>query len=162
MSNIIENLAHDIQGSRAGTVAVVAVSASASVVDLSGLPGGIGPTTAMSAQQTNPAIPTAPSSALSGPTTSVQPLINPPGFVGHWVKLVADGADVGFITGPTSASVSGANAPTLATTGGATVAGTCDRIFAGTTWQFLVKGDDRYLGVVGSAGGSLRIVQTSR
>lgn len=84
------------------------------------------------------------------------------GFEGFWVDIMVDGADVGIISGPTSASVSSGNAPVLATTGGAGTAGVCQRLLAGTRNPFFVTPDDRFLGVVSSGTTTLRIALSSR
>jgi hypothetical protein len=84
------------------------------------------------------------------------------GWVGHWVDIFADGGDIGLITGPTSASVSGGNAPVLATTGNAGTAGVCMRIPNGTYRPYLITADDRFLGVVSAGTTTLRIAKSSR
>ena len=84
-----------------------------------------------------------------------------PGFQGKYITLFADGADVGVIFGQTLASVTGANAPVLATTG-VDVAGVCWRIANGGKESYLIAaGYDVFIGFVGSAGGVLRIAASS-
>lgn len=77
------------------------------------------------------------------------------GFIGKWIDIWADGGDIGIITGPTNASVTGGNAPVLATTGGLGTAGNCVRIAAGTMQPYYVTPDDQFLGLVGAAAGSV-------
>jgi hypothetical protein len=168
MSDALQNLAFDIQAPRVGQIAVQAVTTSASGIDLAA-PGasaaatGVGPVIALNAQQIGAYnMASLPSSDPSSTAPTVQALVNPPGFIGHYVEFFADGADMGVIFGPTQASVSSANVPALATTGAAGTPGTCVRIPAGTFRVFLIKGDDRWLGVVGAASGQLRISIASR
>jgi L-cysteine desulfidase len=79
----------------------------------------------------------------------------------RFVTIYADGADLGVIFGPTSASVSGANVPALATVG-TNVAGVCARIPVGQERSYYVMaGTDVWVGVVGSAAGSVRITPSS-
>ncbi len=83
------------------------------------------------------------------------------GFQGRYVTLHADGADVGFVFGPTSASVTGANAPVLATVG-VNVAGVCERLSNGERLQYYVAaGTDVFIGFVATGAGVLRILASS-
>lgn len=83
------------------------------------------------------------------------------------VTVVAD-VDLGVIFGSTAASVSGANAPALATVGTLSsgaytgAAGTAFYIPAKTPMRFLLQpGVDLVMGVVGSASGTCRLYQSS-
>jgi hypothetical protein len=174
VSALIENLALDIQAPRAGLIAVEAVTTSATYLDLSAVVTGtsIGPGAGQSAGaatrtplQVTTAIPqVTPTLAEQGTPLATQTTISGPqmGFLGGYVEFFADGTDVGIIFGPTAASVSSGNAPALATTGSAGTAGVCARIPAGTYRTFFLKGDDRFVGVVGAASGNLRISTASR
>lgn len=111
---------------------------------------------------------------------------NGPGVVNNYVTLYADGCDLGIVLGPTAFSVGGATgaafSPTGVATGGVTGAlpdlsakgtvtpsgiynaatGACWRIPSGTKERFLMQpGQDLFLGVVGSATGTLRLYQSS-
>ena len=92
------------------------------------------------------------------------------GVVGNYLTVLSDAADSGIVLGPTLASVTGANAPVLATVGTVDVngiyagaAGTCHRIFAGALGlRFLPQpGQDLFMGIVGSGAGTVRIYQSS-
>jgi hypothetical protein len=97
-----------------------------------------------------------------GGTVKAMPIINPSGNLGRWIEITADGTDMGIVSGPTSASVTGGNAPVFATNGNAGTAGVCKRLFAGTTEQFYALPDDRFLGIVGVGNGQVRIFPTGR
>ena len=93
------------------------------------------------------------------------------GAVGHYVTLTADGCDIYFITGPTFASVSAANAPLARTvqvpTGtGATVATaqSCQPVAAGMQFPMMpMKDVDQFIAIVtlGAATGFATLVQSS-
>jgi hypothetical protein len=90
------------------------------------------------------------------------------GIVGQYVTILADVVDGGIIFGPTVASVSGGNAPSLAalgtvTAGAYTISGTeCFRIPVNTTVRFVLQPSvDLFMGYVGGTGGILRIYQSS-
>jgi hypothetical protein len=87
------------------------------------------------------------------------------GFLQCWIEVSIDpgGGNVGMVAGPTSASVSGGNAPVIATTGSPGTAGTCYVLGAGLPGErFFVGPDERFLGVVSSGTSTLRIYQSSR
>jgi hypothetical protein len=138
------------------------VSAAAIVIDL----GAAGAPQSESAQFTGN-LPVAGSrseatSQTGGGTVQAPTTLQPQGYIGHYIDIFADGADLGIISGPANASVSGANAPVLATTGVAIAAGMCWRIPTGGRQSFFVTPDDRFLGVVASAAGTARITLSSR
>lgn len=92
------------------------------------------------------------------------------GIIGNYLTLLADGADAYVIFGPTQASVTGANAPVIATAGvvnGGTgaytaVAGTCWKIPSGTSIRpITAPGVDLFMGYIGSAAALLRLYQSS-
>ena len=86
------------------------------------------------------------------------------GLLGMWVRYrnTSSSAIIGFVHGPTSASVSGANAPVLANTGINGATGVCDQLVA-NEWQDLwVSVNTRWLGLVGSAAGTLMIRPSSK
>lgn len=94
------------------------------------------------------------------------------GAVGNELTIESDtGADLGIIFGPTLGSVTGANAPVLATVGTLNasgiytpVTGVCYRVFAGPTGvaRFLTAPtQDLFMGFVGSAAGVMRTYQSS-
>ena len=88
---------------------------------------------------------------ISSPTQQV------PGLPGHYVALQADGGDVYIITGPTAASVTGANAPS-STAAGTNATGGCVKIPSGFTAQFKPSVTlDWFLGYVTSAGNTATI-----
>lgn len=91
---------------------------------------------------------------------AAQTLPNAYGLIGHYITIYADGADLGVLFGATQAAVTTTNAPVFATTG-VNVAGACMRIPAGQERCFKITESDRWLGVVGSAGGTARICQSS-
>jgi hypothetical protein len=82
------------------------------------------------------------------------------GLVGRYVTFYADGGDVGIIFGATSASVATTNAPALATQG-TNATGACVRIANGAEKAWLVPSGTPWIGVVGSASCTLRIVASS-
>ena len=91
------------------------------------------------------------------------------GALGSFISIYADGADLGIITGPTYASVTGANAPNLANVGtvnGAgiytNVAGVCGHVPVSTFLECnLEAGYDIFIGFVAGAAGKIRIYQNS-
>lgn len=96
------------------------------------------------------------------------PTGQPVGLVGCFVTVYADTANVGIIFGQTAASVSGFNAPNLASFGTVAngvytgVAGTCAVIPAGMSKRYLTQiGQDLFLGFVGASAGLIRINQSS-
>jgi hypothetical protein len=98
-----------------------------------------------------------------GPAIGALP--NQRGFLQCWIEISVDpgGGNVGMVAGPTNASVSGANAPVIATTGAPGTAGNCYVMGAGLPGErFFVGPDERFLGVVSSGTSTLRIHQSSR
>lgn len=86
----------------------------------------------------------------------------PAGLPGHWVRFEAVTADCGIVLGPTSASVTGGNVPSLAASG-VNATGACVRIPAGQYREFrLAQGVDVFLGYVASGAGQLIVTQVSR
>lgn len=79
---------------------------------------------------------------------------NSQGLLGRFVRLRAVSATVGFIMGPTQASVSGANAPVLTATGVNAVGG-CDQLSPGEWIDLSISVSTRWIGFVGSAAGTL-------
>lgn len=146
---------------RAGKGIVAAVTAVASSVDLTA--GGEQSGSEAFAMNASPGAggPTVANSVSGGGTAQALPQVNPKGNVARWVDITADGVDIGIVSGPTAASVTGANAPVLATNGNG-AAGTCARIFAGQTQPFYVLPDDRFLGLVGTGAGQIRIWPSGR
>jgi hypothetical protein len=161
MSSEVERLFYDTRPPRAGTVLMQSVTAAA-VIDLS----SAGKYYFAESMAYNGSIESAVRSeavSIAGGGTQAQPTtLQPSGYVGHFIDVFSDGADTGIITGPTSASVSGANAPVLATTGNSGTAGVCMRINAGQTKRYFITADDRFMGVVSSATTLLRIALSSR
>lgn len=107
------------------------------------------------------------SSAGTGVSGGPSVASRPPqrGFLQTWVEISVDpgGGNVGMVAGPTNASVSGGNAPVIATTGVPGTAGTCYVMAAGLPGErFFVGPDERFLGVVSSGTSTLRIHQSSR
>lgn len=88
------------------------------------------------------------------------------GTVDHYVTLIADGADVYITSGPTKASVTGANAPSIAALGvgvlGTPATGICFRIPNGATFPCIPTVDRPWVNWVGSAAGTLRIFKSSK
>jgi len=85
----------------------------------------------------------------------------------NYLAIISD-VDVGVIFGPTLASISGGNAPAIATTGSLSsnayvgAAGTCFVIPAGTLMKFLLQPTlDKFVGIVGSEAGVVRLYQAS-
>jgi len=147
---------------RTGKGIVAAVSAVAIVVDLA---TGGEQSPSLDNAMTSPMQAGGPSvadGASGGGTVKALPIITPSGNLGRWIDVTADGTDMGIVSGPTSASVSGVNAPVFATNGNAGTAGACRRIFAGTTEGFYALPDDRFLGVVGVGAGQIRIFPSGR
>lgn len=148
----------------AGSIIVQAVSTAAIVIDLS-----TGQVVGQSAMATGPSQPSgigrteAVSTSGSGTVQAITPL-NPQGYVGHYIDIFAEGVDLGVVGGPTNASVSGGNAPNLATAGAAGTAGVCMRIPSGTLSPYWVQPDARFLGVVATAVAAtgIRIALSSR
>lgn len=151
----------EIRLPRTGTILVQSVTAAA-VIDLGAAMAAIGASTTFETQM--PPLGTAGfANATSAPGTTTAPTPpNPGGAVGRWIDIFADGADLGYISGPTSASVSGGNAPVLATTGNAGTAGNCARLLNGTFRTYFVLPDDKFLGVVSPGTCVVRISLSSR
>ena len=87
------------------------------------------------------------------------------GFLQCWVEISVDpgGGNLGMVAGPSSASVSGGNAPVIATTGAPGTAGNCYVMAPGLPGErFFVGPDERFLGVVSSGTSVVRIHQSSR
>jgi hypothetical protein len=92
---------------------------------------------------------------------------NPKSPTDNYLAIIAD-VDVGIIFGPTLASVSGANAPVIATTGTLSsnvyvgAAGTCFVLPADFGMKFLLQPAlDKFVGIVGASAGTVRIYQIS-
>jgi hypothetical protein len=95
----------------------------------------------------------------------------PPGCLGSYLSLEADGVDVGVVFGPTAASVQGSNSPSLAAAGTVNSLGVykangaeCWRLYGSvspTRGFLLAPLVDAYMGFVGSANsGFLRFYQS--
>lgn len=86
------------------------------------------------------------------------PAKGPGGAVGSYITIMADGGDLGVITGATVATVTESNAPSLTATGSVSsqgaytgLGGCCHRIKDGAERRYRLQvGQDNYLGVVGS------------
>jgi hypothetical protein len=76
------------------------------------------------------------------------------GLLGRFVRLRAVGATVGFIMGPTQASVTGANAPSLSATG-VNATGGCDQLSPGEWIDLNISVSTRWIGFIGSGSGTL-------
>lgn len=149
----------DVQLPRAGLIGVYAITNVASVINMTTGTGVFGSASLAFPQ----ALPDQGSQTLNlSGGAQAGTFVSPKGFVGQWVDIFADGTDVGIISGPTNASVSGGNVPALATTGTPGTAGACWRIPSGTFRSYYVKPDDLFLGVIGAASGNLRIAISSR
>lgn len=92
---------------------------------------------------------------------------DPKSLTYNYIAIIAD-VDIGIISGPTLASVSGANAPDISVTGTLSsnvyvgAVGTCFVLPAGFGMKFLAqKGVDQFLGIVGSEAGIVRMYQVS-
>ncbi len=135
----------------AGQVAVVPVTTSAIGLDLASI-GGPSPG--------NPE-----NAAVNANDPAAQGLLN------AYITLYADTADVGLIASDMFAKVTGAAAPVLANAGSVNSssgaytpnisAGECIRILAGTSIRVRPTVATRYLGLVGSTTGKLRISLSS-
>lgn len=136
-----------------GQVVVFAISTTPVVVDLRSLNFGVfyDPTAADTAVGAG-----APVKAAAG-------------AVGSFLSLYADGADIGYISGPTLASVTNANVPVLSTTGTLTSSGlyqaaaaVCYRLSSGQERRFrLVVTQDNFLAIVGAGNGIVRLFISS-
>ncbi len=83
------------------------------------------------------------------------------GLVGKYITMHAETTDVYYIFGLTSASVTSANAPVVATAG-TNAAGVCMRLPAGQSVSYkLEEGVDLFIGFMASSAGILRIHQSS-
>jgi hypothetical protein len=138
------------KSSEPGHVAVLAVSGTQEVLDLS----------------------TLGDPAYDGSNANTAQI--PGGAINQYITLYADGADVGIIFGAAKADVTGANKPVLATTGTvdgngvySPAAGTCFVVKSGTYLRIFARGlsqasrPDRFMGIVGSGAGKLRIYQSN-
>lgn len=159
MADRIAEKGWDVQPPRVGLIGVYAVTNSASVINMTTGTGVFG-SASTAFPQTLPDQGSQTINLSGGPAAGT--LVSPKGFVGQWVDIFADGTDVGVIFGATNASVSGGNAPVLATTGNPGTAGVCMRIANGSFRTYYIKPDDEFLGVVGAASGNLRIAVSSR
>jgi hypothetical protein len=156
MTTLDEQTAADVRLPRAGTVGVYAVTTATSV-DLStggfGLGGGESAQFGANVPPANIAPATASSPGGGGTVQSLQ-AINPTGWLGHWIDITVDagGGDLGIISGPTLASVTGSNAPSISATGASGTAGNCYRLPVGSLKSYIPRADDRYIGVVSFSG----------
>jgi hypothetical protein len=82
------------------------------------------------------------------PTTN----ISTTGLLGRIVRFRAVTATVGFITGPTQASVTGSNAPSLTATG-VNGTGCCDQLAPGEWVDLNISISTRWIGFIGSGSG---------
>lgn len=146
---------------RAGKGVVASVSAAPSSIDLA--TGGEQSMSDAFAMNASPGAAggTVANSTSGGGTVQALPQLNPKGLIGRWIDITADGTDIGIVSGPTAASVTGGNAPVFATNG-AGVAGTCKRLFADTTEAFFLLPDDRFLGIIAIGNGQIRIWPSGR
>jgi hypothetical protein len=86
--------------------------------------------------------------------SNVGPIVGAPG---HFATFEADGSDIYVIFGPTAASVSGGNAPVIATTG-VNVAGVCFKVTVGNPLRVkLEAGVDNFVGYIASAAGPFNL-----
>lgn len=132
-----------------GNVAAITVSAVASSLDLRTLSRG--------------------ASATQGQYNSAQTQQGFQGAMDQYITILADGADLYVVFGPSQASVTGANAPVAATVGSVSGAGAYTDA-AGTAWK-IPNGQslrvmpqlnqDAFMGFVGSAAGTMRLFQSS-
>lgn len=159
MADRIAEKGWDVQPPRTGLIGVYAVTTSPAVVNMT-TGTGIFTSASLAFPQT------LPDQGSQSPTLNAGPAAgtfeSPKGFIGQWVDIFADGSDVGYVFGPTNASVSGGNAPVLATTGNPGTAGACMRITSGTAKTYYIKPDDAFMGYVGAGTGNLRIAISSR
>lgn len=159
-----ERKGYEVRLPRAGTILVQAVTTATSIdLAVSGAPANA----SQSFEGNIPGTGGTQSQSATGPGggAASAPFLGAEGYIGHWIDIDVDagGGDLGFISGPTSASVTGGNAPALATTGAAGTAGCCKRIPAGTSKPYFVTANDRFLGVISSAGTcTVRISLSSR
>lgn len=86
---------------------------------------------------------------------AAEPLSNK-GLLENFCFIQAIGADLLIVTGPTAASVTGGNAPVIATTG-SNAAGCGRLILSGQFYEFRPNSLNQFLGVVSSAAGFMRI-----
>jgi hypothetical protein len=82
------------------------------------------------------------------------------GPLGCYVSFTADGGDVYVVFGPTQASVTGANAPVIATTG-VNVAGVAYKLKQDVEKPLLLTTQDVWMGYIGSASCTLRFYRSS-
>jgi len=83
------------------------------------------------------------------------------GCLNRYVTIFAEGGDLYVVTGPSSASVTGANAP-VAATNGKNAAGVAWKIASGTYQSFRFTGGyDNWLGFVASGAGQMRVAPSS-
>lgn len=162
----VGRLGDDIRLPLANAILVQTVTVAA-VIDLAG-PSAAPPLEQSAAFPANiPQAGMAPQALTSAASPSVDAGLGQAntGWLGHWIDITVDagGGDLGYNAGPTTGSVSGANAPVLATTGAMGTAGTCLRIAAGTFRTYYATFNERFLGVVSSAGNcTVRIALSSR
>jgi hypothetical protein len=91
------------------------------------------------------------------------------GPVGQYLTIFADTTDVGLVFGATLASVTGANAPALATVGTVNASGVysdvvkcCFRIATGQSLRVLLqKEHDIFMGFVSTGAGIIRLFQSN-
>ena len=84
-----------------------------------------------------------------------------PGMSGHYMSIYADGVDVYVLFGKDSASVTGSNAPVIATTG-SNAAGCCIKIPNGQERQLRPSvGIHRFMGYIASGNGTMRVWRSS-
>lgn len=132
-----------------GNVAAITVSAAAGSLDVRSL--SCGP------------------SATQGQYNAAQTQQGFQGAMDQYITIFADGADLYVVFGPSQASVTGGNAPVVATVGSVSGAGVYTDA-AGTAWK-IPNGQslrvlpqlnqDAFMGFVASGAGTMRIFQSS-
>ena len=84
------------------------------------------------------------------------------GMPGHYMSIFADGADVYVLFGATQASVTGGNAPVIATTG-SNAAGCCVKSPNGQERQIRpAVGIHNWMGYIASGAGTARVWRSSQ
>jgi hypothetical protein len=87
--------------------------------------------------------------------------LNPTGCVERYTRFEAITSTAGLLFGPTSLSVTGANAPNLTATG-VNAQGVCVQVPAGSYVDYLITPSTRYMGFVGSGAGYVNVSPTSK
>ena len=152
----------EIRLPRSGSVLVLAVSVVAISIDLANAGAPATESAGFAGNLPNAGGRSEANSQTGGGGAAAPSALQPQGYAGHWIDIFADAADLGIISGPTLASVTGGNVPALATVGNAGTAGTCMRLASGSKTPYWVTPDDRFLGVVGAGNGFIRIALRSR